>query len=755
MQETFHFAVDSALLGELGEKLVSAVHVALAELVKNAYDADATSVRVTITPISGQGPEVIIEDDGIGMTIEEVRSFWMKIGTSNKAAEPYTRRFGRLKTGSKGVGRFACRRLGTKLDLRTCAASPARSNRSAGRFQVTSISFDWSEFHPGKDVESITCIGSTSVANKAKVGTTLKIRGSPTDEWQVRGFEYLQRQLAVLASNRGARRKGYEEDPGFNVILEAPGFSGQLIDLRNEVIDATWGTLIAEVTAEGRARCELNAKGIGGTKRYISKPIFPHVAGAKLKLGVLPVLREEARRPALLAKYVVSDVVNEWGGVQVRFNGFRMYPYGDPRDDWLQIDADRGRRVGKPESSELFDFAASLDGVDAGRTLLNMLGMRNYIGQVEVSSEIKQLTPRIDRQGFVENSVFEELRAFARFAVDWANIHRDHFIQLRESEEVERARRELKPVLNLEGPKDQIIGKAASFLTREIKRIVKRLPERQQRETQQTLVRTVRVIEAASADSTKQLVHLRQVASASTLTLLFAHEVRTVIGTLGGMALRLKQLAGKYPKSEEELRGLSDQLTEAKNRFDTLIGMTGIVGSYRRRDELTEIHLHTAAERAVACFHLIVEDYNISIDVSGIPDAIVVGPMIEGEVYTILLNLLSNAVKAVIAGDKTPRRIHIGAIAVTGGVALRVCDNGIGLDPNFFEDVFVPFISDPTGRLYDALEEKANPEDALLTGGGSGLGLSIARDIASSRGGSIRFVHPEAPWATCVEVILP
>lgn len=47
--ETFHFAVDSSLLGELGEKLVSTVHVALAELVKNAYDADAREVQVSIS----------------------------------------------------------------------------------------------------------------------------------------------------------------------------------------------------------------------------------------------------------------------------------------------------------------------------------------------------------------------------------------------------------------------------------------------------------------------------------------------------------------------------------------------------------------------------------------------------------------------------------------------------------------------------------------------------------------------------------
>lgn len=58
----FTFSVDSALLRELGEKLVSTVHVALAELVKNAYDADATEVRISIKPNPTGGPTIVIED---------------------------------------------------------------------------------------------------------------------------------------------------------------------------------------------------------------------------------------------------------------------------------------------------------------------------------------------------------------------------------------------------------------------------------------------------------------------------------------------------------------------------------------------------------------------------------------------------------------------------------------------------------------------------------------------------------------------
>jgi len=751
--ERFQFAVDSALLSELGEKLVSTVHVALTELVKNAYDADATQVTVRILPEGSLGPRVIVEDNGVGMTLEQVRDFWMKIGTSNKVQAPTTEKFGRLKTGSKGVGRFACRRLGLHLRLTTTAEVRTTQLRSP-QYQTTRIAFDWAQFKPGIDVESVESLGETEISRSGKVGTTLEVWGSRTDEWHVRGFEYLQRQLALLVNNRGASRPGYQEDPGFNVLLEAPGYSGSPVDLREAIIDATWGTLTASIDADGRAICSLSAKGIGGTKKFVSKQRFLRIVGASLRVGILPAMKDEARKPELLAKYVLTDLINEWGGIHLRFNGFRMFPYGDPHDDWLRIDADRGRRLGKPDG-ELFDFASSLDRVDAGRVLLNMLGMRNYIGQVDATSRIKGLTPRIDRQGFIENEVFDEIRRFARFSIEWAIIHRDNYIRKREHEEAEKAREAIRPVLNLDGPKEQVVPKAASFLKGEIKRIVRRLPPTQQKETERTLVRTVKAIETASAESYKQLEHLRLIASASTLTLLFAHEVRTVIGALGGASLRLEQLAKAVPGHAKELNSLGVQLRETKDRFDNLVAMTGIVGAFGKTDTLTELHLKMAIERAVRCFHLVVENYEISVDDANIPPGLIVGPMVEGELYTILLNLLSNSVKSVIAAGRSNRIIRFEAEQRGKKVFVRVLDNGIGLDKEFFDEVFTPFISDPSGALYDRLEERANPEDASIFGTGSGLGLSIARDVAQSRGGDIKFLKPSKPWSACVEVELP
>ena len=80
----FRFSVNSSLLFQLGEQLVAKPSIALAELVKNAYDADATKVTVTMEKISKEGGTILIEDDGHGMTLEEMQDSWMRIATSAK-----------------------------------------------------------------------------------------------------------------------------------------------------------------------------------------------------------------------------------------------------------------------------------------------------------------------------------------------------------------------------------------------------------------------------------------------------------------------------------------------------------------------------------------------------------------------------------------------------------------------------------------------------------------------------------------------
>jgi signal transduction histidine kinase len=757
MQTVFKFSVDSALLRELGEKLVSTVHVALAELVKNAYDADATMVRISIEPSALGGPTIVIEDNGSGMTPEEVATYWMRIGTTNKDGNPCSRRFGRPRTGKKGVGRFACRRLGSSLELETIATQLEGTQTATVK---TTVTFDWNSFEPGTTVESVPCVGVTSkLLGTHPTGTRLVISGAGNDEWQARGFDYVRRQLAVMASNSGRIREGFEEDPGFSVQLVESGSTGEQTDLRESVINASWGTLEAEVNEDGAAVFTLHAFGLGGKRKFTTSPRFAPIAGARLKLGILPTSKADGvRDPALLANYVLAKIVEEWGGVQLRYNGFRMYPYGNPGDDWLQIDADRGRRVGRPEQAELLNFATSLQKIDPSRVLLNMLGMRNYLGHVDVSSQIIGLEPRLDRQGFVESETFELLRTFVRMAIEWATIHRESFIRQRSQLEARQAIEQLAPILRPEPLplESDVTPRATRFLRQEITRLVTSLPLGEQAETKSSLFRTVNAIEAINADTLSQLRHLRLVAAASTLTLLFAHEVRSSIASLGAGSAKLRVLARRVPAHEEELANLSKQLASTQTHLARLVDMTGIVGAFRSDQRAVDVNLSSAVEKAVSCFRLVIENYRIQVDARHVLSSLQVGPIIEGEIYSILINLLSNAIKSLIAQGGSSKNIRIWTEATSPKVILRIADNGVGLDREHFMDVFTPFISDPKGLLYDRLEENANPEDAAIFGTGSGLGLSIARDIARARGGDIRFIDPiDDTWAACVEVELP
>jgi HSP90 family molecular chaperone len=116
---TLPFTVDSALLQELGERLVGKPHVALAELIKNSYDADANQVTIEFLP---EEDRIEVRDDGHGMDLDEFKNYWMRIGSQHKSQQGVSRRLKRPLTGSKGVGRLAVQFLAHDLELDTVSS---------------------------------------------------------------------------------------------------------------------------------------------------------------------------------------------------------------------------------------------------------------------------------------------------------------------------------------------------------------------------------------------------------------------------------------------------------------------------------------------------------------------------------------------------------------------------------------------------------------------------------------------------------
>lgn len=180
------------------------------------------------------------------MTFEEIEKYWMRIATTHKRKKDLSPRYGRPRTGSKGIGRFSCRRLGEKLRLTSVAAL------GKNRFQRTDVLFNWPDFVPGTEISTIDCEGETRIVSGSKTGTTLRISDSRFDEWRKRGYDFLKRQFAILVANRGVKRRGFESDPGFNLALEAPGFNERIDNLRDRLFSAGWGDITVQVNNKAK-----------------------------------------------------------------------------------------------------------------------------------------------------------------------------------------------------------------------------------------------------------------------------------------------------------------------------------------------------------------------------------------------------------------------------------------------------------------------------------------------------------------------
>lgn len=760
------FSVDSALLKELGERLVTTPHVALAELVKNSYDADATEVKVTIRENAYGGPEIEVSDNGSGMDLQQIKDYWMRIGNTHKGSEQKSKRFGRPLSGNKGIGRFCVRRLGTHVRVE----SSAKIERG---YQYNILEIDWTKFTPGTDVGGVQVTGSTSRTLSGNTGLKLTMNGHRIIEWRhledKRSYNYLLRQLATLTANTGTKRKGYEPDPGFRVILDAPSLQfghdvagilddGQgtfAIDMRERLMNAGWALLKAHITKDGHIHTEIQANAPVGNQTHDSGIKFKHLKSVSLTLAIFVEETGWNRDETLVPLGKLNEILNEWGGIQLRHKGMRVFPYGDSGDDWLEIDKDRGRRFGRAPD-ELQDFVETLRSrtpdLDPGRVLLNSLSAKAYLGGVEIDEKQEGLEQRADRQGFVGNSTFAELQHFARYCVNWAMIWRDFAVRERERAKIDKFRNELE---RRQGGKKIPTSDQGDFALRVIRSGIQQLrkdPSAITDEQVKGLMSAAGLLEAEFKATRSDLVRFQLVASAATLSLLYHHEVQFLASTLDSLAAELSEavitLKGNLKNRCSEVL---EALTTSKDSLDALADLTQDMGILDRKAQATSHDLAMNVERAIARFKRVCETYKIEIT-TRIDEALLVGPMLKGELAAILLNVLSNAIKAVIAGGNQKAIIEMHGYRSGAKIFLDIKDNGIGLSTEERTSVFMPLVSDPSARLYDALEERLDQSERQLLGQGSGLGLSIVRGVLDRHDGSCDFIQPTAGWSTCLRL---
>lgn len=223
------------ILKTLGEDLISSETVAIIELVKNAYDADAENVLITFSDdLKADNGFIEIIDDGHGMNMDTIRKSWMVIATSTKKLNKRSLSGKRRVLGEKGIGRFAASRIAKELELFT---------RTKTQTEMESYAyFDWTQFDDDeKFLDDILFLADQQRATKIQPkwslksfskkkyqnpcqGTALKMSGLK-HSWEKNDLETLQRGLSRLLSP-------FYSDSDFKIFLDLPGdyneFSSQI-----------------------------------------------------------------------------------------------------------------------------------------------------------------------------------------------------------------------------------------------------------------------------------------------------------------------------------------------------------------------------------------------------------------------------------------------------------------------------------------------------------------------------------------------
>lgn len=391
---TVRFTVDAGHIQRLGVELVGKQGTALSELIKNAYDADATEVELSFSGHGNKGGTLKISDNGVGMTDQVIRNSWMRISMTDKADNPVSPLFGRPRAGKKGIGRFAVQRLGKRLELET---------KPWGSEWGYRVSFEWDEsFAAGRDLSDVFNAIDRFEKDPEDQGTTLKIIGL-RDAWSETAIKRIWRSIMLLqppfplakpSTTQSSKRRN---DPGFSVTIDNVS---QANHAKSFSIEDTFLSLaVAEITAsiddEGVATAHLTSKKLDIDETLELDKRFELVGPTTFSTRYFIYLSQ------FLGGVSQSDAAKmgrEYGGIRIYRNGFRVLPYAEANDDWLRIDADVARR-----------------------SVLVAAGNQNFFGQVDLDGdENPQLEETSSREGLIENEAFLELRDFVRQIIDWA-----------------------------------------------------------------------------------------------------------------------------------------------------------------------------------------------------------------------------------------------------------------------------------------------------------------------------------------------
>jgi len=412
---TYNIKASSHIITLLGDELIGSNSLALFELVKNSYDADASKVSITFNNLLNGDGSIIIEDNGQGMLPEIVKNAWLVIGTDYKRKEiKVSSHKKRTSLGNKGVGRLAVHHLANSILLET---------QSEGTMFGSRLKINWNDLIKSNNFIDGLSVNVNNTANtrfRDGHGTKIVLSELREKRWTKakicemvdklqnikNPFSHTDDFIIEISSNESKVKEwidsvkspfdlitsslfqfkfklhkskindnckfswSYKFNPT-NIPLIKTSLANQ--EKSDDFLPINYKDIISSLTEERKLLKNEDLNGI----EYIEGEFYSYILDSKIinyTFGSGSIGR-------------VKDFVSSNAGIKIFRDNMRVFNYGEPTDDWLGLDQQKMKRAASHFAKGQTTGAINLRLSDTSKTLLE----------------------KTNREGFIENDYFNNL----------------------------------------------------------------------------------------------------------------------------------------------------------------------------------------------------------------------------------------------------------------------------------------------------------------------------------------------------------
>lgn len=724
----------------IGREGVSRADGAIIELIKNTYDADADFCYIAF---DSKDDMLYILDNGIGMTKSIIQDYWMLIGTDNKKHNYLSDRK-RVKSGEKGIGRFALDRLGTKCTMYTKNISEqliywfndwSKFEEVGKTLDEIDADFDYleSEF---KDIIPKPIIDNLNLLIEGKIkelkalnkeppkfsletGTLFKIEGL-RDKWNDTEINKIFSVLDFLVPP-GEQTQYY--------IFAQSSLEQQAEEIECQVIDDFDYKVIASFDGESvkatvyRNEYDLNIipKDLFYEEAFKIEPYTYEVFKKGFFYKEVPLseltsnsnetfLRKAKEIGPFQFQYIFMKLsggegsyytkpvntkrkfwMQEHGGIKIYRDNFVVRPYGDPNSksyDWLGLDARKGGNpVAVSHKSEKWHVSNS----QIQGTVL--ISRTNNTAILDKSS----------REGIIENNHFEVLtnilqNIISLFEKDRAYIAH-HIKEFRDAKE----------------EKDSAKATASSIADEILKKKKKGKNEQTQSEAQnEQLAKAIKIYEEEREELISEIKLLRALATNGLMTTTMAHDLKTInsllVSRVNGFKIALKNNDKKI---------IERCLDDWKTNDEFLKAWITVITTQSNKDRRKRLKkdIVKTIETGIKMLLPILKRKKVTLELNT-NNFTANKRIFETDFDSIIYNLIINSIESFESTKCNNRKISISIEINDAKLYIHYLDNGHGLSEGFIANPYEIFKYGTTSK-YDASGNQI----------GTGLGMYI---VASS-----------------------